>query len=91
MHATEWFGTMLSEFTAFGAAARRRLFRRPPARAPTAAGQLNIGARRFKCTSIPIVRRDYGVVGAICINIDINFVSDYVMASVERTSEFLRQ
>jgi predicted transcriptional regulator YheO len=53
--------------------------------------ELNIGARRFKCTTIPIVRKDYGVVGAICINIDINYVSEYVMASAERTAEFLRQ
>jgi predicted transcriptional regulator YheO len=53
--------------------------------------ELNIGARRFKCTTIPIVRRDYGVVGAICINIDVNYVTEYVMASAERTAEFLRQ
>jgi len=32
--------------------------------------ELNIGARKFKCTSIPIVRKEYGVVGAICINVD---------------------
>src|SRR5215469_12010477 len=53
--------------------------------------ELKIGARRFKCTTIPILRRDYGVVGAICINIDINYVTDYVMGSAERMTEFLRQ
>jgi predicted transcriptional regulator YheO len=53
--------------------------------------ELNIGARRFKCTTIPIVRRDYGVVGAICINIDINYVSAHVMDSAERMTQFLRQ
>jgi predicted transcriptional regulator YheO len=53
--------------------------------------ELNIGARRFKCTSIPIVRKDYGVVGAMCINIDINYVRDEVLKSAERTAQFLRQ
>jgi predicted transcriptional regulator YheO len=51
--------------------------------------ELNIGARRFKCTTVPIVRRDYGVVGAVCINIDINYVRDDVLASSERIQEFL--
>ena len=37
--------------------------------------ELNIGARRFKCTTIPIYREDIGLVGAICINVDsYNFV-----------------
>ena len=53
--------------------------------------ELKIGARRFKCTTIPILRRDYGVVGAICINIDVNYVSEYVLASAERMTEFLRR
>lgn len=53
--------------------------------------ELDIGARRFKCTTIPILRKDYGVVGALCINIDVNYVTDYVQASAERTAEFLRQ
>ncbi len=51
--------------------------------------ELNIGARRFKCTTIPIVRKDYGVVGAVCINIDINYVRDDVLPSAERIQEFL--
>jgi len=51
--------------------------------------ELIIGARRFKCTTVPIVRRDYGVVGAMCINIDINYVRDDVLASSERIQEFL--
>lgn len=38
--------------------------------------ELNIGSRRFKCTTIPIFRPDYGLVGAICINIDVNFIRD---------------
>lgn len=41
--------------------------------------ELNIGARRFKCTTIPIIRKDYGVVGAICINIDANYVTEEVL------------
>jgi predicted transcriptional regulator YheO len=50
--------------------------------------ELNIGARRFKCTTVPIVRKDYGVVGAICINIDINYIRDDVLKTAERTAEF---
>ncbi len=41
--------------------------------------ELNIGARRFKCTTIPIVRKEYGVVGAVCINIDANYLTEEVM------------
>ncbi len=40
--------------------------------------ELNIGARKFKCTTIPIYREDYGLVGAICINVDVNFLQDGV-------------
>lgn len=52
--------------------------------------ELNIGARRFKCTTIPIVRPDYGVVGAVCINIDINYIKDYVLQSPERAADFFQ-
>jgi hypothetical protein len=51
---------------------------------------LNLGARRFKCTTIPIVRKEYGVVGAICMNIDINYIRDEVLKSLEQTAEFFR-
>src|SRR5256886_1628500 len=50
--------------------------------------ELNLGARRFKCTTIPIVRKEYGVVGAICMNIDINFIRDEVLKSAEAVSAF---
>jgi predicted transcriptional regulator YheO len=53
--------------------------------------ELKIGARRFKCTTIPLLRKEYGVVGAICINIDVNYISDYVQSTAERTAEFLSQ
>jgi predicted transcriptional regulator YheO len=53
--------------------------------------ELKIGARRFKCTTIPILRKDYGVVGAICINIDVNYISNHVLASAERTAEFFHR
>src|ERR1700730_14632926 len=46
--------------------------------------ELNIGSRRFKCTTIPIIRKEFGVVGAICINIDANYLTDEVMKSQER-------
>jgi hypothetical protein len=52
---------------------------------------LTIGARRFKCTTVPIVREPYGVVGAICMNIDVNFIRDHVLASRDATESFFRQ
>jgi hypothetical protein len=50
--------------------------------------ELHIGARRFKCTTVPIVRKEFGVVGAICINIDINYVRDEVLPSAQRIADF---
>ncbi len=52
--------------------------------------ELNIGSRRFKCTTIPILRKEFGVVGAICINIDINYIRDPVMTSPDRIAEFFQ-
>jgi predicted transcriptional regulator YheO len=52
--------------------------------------ELKLGARRFKCTTIPIVRKDYGIVGAICMNIDINYIRDEVTKNSENTAEFFR-
>jgi predicted transcriptional regulator YheO len=49
---------------------------------------LAIGARNFKCTTVPIVREPYGIVGAVCMNIDVNYVRDHVLASAEATREF---
>ena len=40
--------------------------------------ELNIGSRKFKCTTIPIYRERYGLVGAICINVDVNYLNDVV-------------
>jgi len=50
--------------------------------------ELNIGARRFKCTTIPIIRKDYGVVGAICINVDANYLTGDVMPDAEKVRNF---
>lgn len=50
--------------------------------------ELNIGARRFKCTTIPIFRQGFGLIGAICINIDVNYVGEEVMRSKKRLEEF---
>jgi len=52
--------------------------------------ELTIGARKFKCTTIPIFRKDYGLIGAVCINIDVNYISDEVMKSKEQLEEFFR-
>lgn len=38
--------------------------------------ELNIGSRKFKCTTVGIFRPDFGLVGALCINIDVNFIRD---------------
>jgi predicted transcriptional regulator YheO len=40
--------------------------------------ELNIGSRKFKCTTIPIYRESYGLVGAICINVDVNYLNEAV-------------
>ncbi len=50
--------------------------------------ELNIGSRQFKCTTIPIFRPDYGLVGAICINIDTRFLRDDVMQNVDHLEAF---
>lgn len=50
--------------------------------------ELNIGARRFKCTTIPIYREPYGLVAAVCINIDLNYINDSVTKSVEEIQAF---
>jgi predicted transcriptional regulator YheO len=50
--------------------------------------ELNIGARKFKCTTIPIIRKEYGVVGAICINVDANYLTEEVLGSAEKVRSF---
>ena len=52
--------------------------------------ELNIGARKFKCTTIPVNHKTYGLVGAICINIDVNYITDEVMKSKENMESFFR-
>jgi hypothetical protein len=49
---------------------------------------LSIGARNFKCTTSPIVREPYGIVGAVCMNIDVNYVRDHVLAVPGAVEEF---
>ncbi len=50
--------------------------------------ELNIGARKFKCTTIPIYHKSYGLIGAVCINIDVNYITDEVMKSQENVKRF---
>ncbi len=52
--------------------------------------ELNLGARKFKCTTIPIVRKEYGVVGAICINVDANYLTEEVLSSAEKVAAFFQ-
>ena len=51
---------------------------------------LQIGARKFKCTTIPITRKEFGIVGAICINLDTNYLTDEVMQSQERIEAWFK-
>jgi predicted transcriptional regulator YheO len=53
--------------------------------------EVNMGARRFRCTTIPIVRRDFGVVGAICLNIDVNYIRDDIAPNPQRAAEFFEE
>jgi predicted transcriptional regulator YheO len=50
--------------------------------------ELNIGARKFKCTTVPIIRKEYGVVGAICINVDANYLTEEVMNDAQEVKNF---
>src|SRR5438270_2318849 len=52
--------------------------------------ELNIGSRKFKCTTISIYRKEFGVVGAICINVDVNYLTDDVMKNKERIEAFFK-
>ena len=52
--------------------------------------ELQIGSRLFKCTTIPIFRRDYGLVGAVCINVDVNFIKDEVLRKKEKLEAFIQ-
>jgi predicted transcriptional regulator YheO len=52
--------------------------------------ELNVGARKFKCTTIPITRKEFGIVGAICINVDVNYLTEEVMSSKERIDTFFK-
>jgi class 3 adenylate cyclase len=51
--------------------------------------ELNIGSRQFKCTTIPIFRAEYGLVGAICINVDSNFIRGCAAEGGERLSAMI--
>ena len=50
--------------------------------------ELNIGARKFKCTTVPIIRKEYGVVGAICVNVDANYLTEEVMNDAQKVKNF---
>jgi predicted transcriptional regulator YheO/class 3 adenylate cyclase len=50
--------------------------------------ELTIGGRRFKCTTIPIVRKEFGIVGAICINVDANYLTEEVMKDCQRIASW---
>jgi len=52
--------------------------------------ELNLGERKFKCTTIPIIRKEYGVVGAICINVDANYLTEETLGTPEKVATFFQ-
>ena len=50
--------------------------------------ELNIGSRQFKCTTIPIFRPEYGLVGAVCMNVDTHFMREGVKGDADRLEAF---
>ncbi|MEC9456347.1 MAG: PAS domain-containing protein, partial [Candidatus Neomarinimicrobiota bacterium] len=51
--------------------------------------ELNIGSRKFKCTTIPIYRDGYGLVGAICINVDYHYLNEEVRKNQQKLDAFI--
>ena len=51
--------------------------------------ELNIGSRQFKCTTVPIFRPDYGLVGAVCVNVDTHFVRQAVASDHDKLQAFV--
>ena len=51
--------------------------------------ELNIGSRKFKCTTIPIYREKLGLVGAVCINVDYHYLDEVVRHDPEKRELFL--
>src|SRR6266542_3350099 len=52
--------------------------------------ELNIGERKFKGTTTPIKRKEFGIVGAICINIDANYMTEAVLQDRQRIETWFR-
>ena len=50
---------------------------------------INIGSRKFKCTTVPIFRDGYGLVGAICINVDYHYLDQEVRNNQKKLNSFL--
>jgi predicted transcriptional regulator YheO len=51
--------------------------------------ELNIGSRKFKCTTIPIYRENHGLVGAVCINVDANYLNGEVRNDKAKLDAFI--
>ena len=51
--------------------------------------ELNIGERKFKCTTIPIYKDKMGIIGAICINVDYNYLNEVIRNDSKLMNEFL--
>ena len=51
--------------------------------------ELNIGSRKFKCTTIPIYRDGCGLVGAICINVDYHYLNVEVRKNQQKLDAYI--
>jgi predicted transcriptional regulator YheO len=51
--------------------------------------ELNIGSRKFKCTTIPIYRENHGLVGAVCINVDVNYLNGEIRNDKAKLDAFI--
>lgn len=51
--------------------------------------ELNIGSRKFKCTTIPIYKEGEGLIGAICINVDYNYLDEEVRNNPALFNKFI--
>ncbi len=51
---------------------------------------IELGVRRFKCATIPIIRPEDGVAGAICINVDANYLAQEGLSSAEKVTGFFK-
>ncbi len=50
--------------------------------------KVTINGREFKCTTTPIYDPEYGLVGFLCINIDLNYLNESVLKEADEAKNF---